>query len=136
MTSEVRGGSQLRKTLPATLTALEDFCEEFRTVVELLGQRSYRFVAELLLREALTNAVVHGCRNDPSRHIVCVVRLRARRLTIAVQDDGAGFDWRRALQHEAPASCCSGRGFEILRKYSTRFRFNRTGNRTTIVRHF
>jgi anti-sigma regulatory factor (Ser/Thr protein kinase) len=89
-----------------------------------------------LLREALTNAVVHGCRSDPSRIVECAVRLRARSLTIAVVDDGDGFDWRSALRREAGTESCSGRGFEIFRKYATRFRFNGAGNVTTILRRF
>lgn len=126
--------TQLRRTLPATLSALEEFCVDFRKLIACVGERSHRFVAELLLREALTNAVVHGCRSDPSRRIVCVVRLRPRRLTIAVEDDGDGFDWRAALRRQAASCSCSGRGFEILRTYANRFRFNRSGNATTIIR--
>ncbi len=131
------GCSQLKMTMAATLGALEEFCVEFRSLTGLLGELSCRFVAELLLREALTNAVIHGCRSDPSRQISCVVPLKKRRLVIAVEDDGDGFDWRAALRREAASvSSCSGRGFEILRRYSTRFRFNRSGNGITIVRQF
>ncbi len=126
----------LRRTMPATLDALEEVCREFRAISGGLPDSSCRFAAELLLRELLTNAVIHGCRSDPSRQVVCVVRWRARRLTIAVEDDGDGFDWRAALRRQAAASCCSGRGFEILRKYATRFRFNRSGNAATVMKNF
>jgi anti-sigma regulatory factor (Ser/Thr protein kinase) len=128
--------TQLRRTLPATLNAVEEFCAEFRGICSSLPQRSHRFAAELLLREAMTNAVVHGCRSDPSRRLVCAVRLKPRRLIIAVQDDGDGFDWRAALGRQAGTCSCSGRGLEILRNYATRIRFNRSGNTTTIFKQF
>ena len=52
------------------------------------------FAAELLLREALTNAVVHGCHAESGKQVRCSMRLKGRRLLIVVDDDGDGFDWR------------------------------------------
>ena len=92
------------------------------------------FAAELLMREAVTNAVVHGCGGDRSRHVFCRVRLKGRKLTIVVADNGGGFDWRAAWSRSAGLSDPSGRGIEILRRYSTRVRFNRSGNTVVIFK--
>lgn len=84
----------------------------------------------------MNNAVTHGCHGDPARYVRCMVRLKGRQLTIAIHDDGEGFDWRGALGRLAAASATSGRGIEILRKYATRVRFNASGNAVTIIRRF
>lgn len=96
----------------------------------------HTFATELLLREMLTNAVVHGCRKTSHGCIRCVLRLRETRLSFAIQDSGPGFDWRAAWHSQSRAADCSGRGLEILRKYASRFRFNKLGNGIVVALHF
>jgi anti-sigma regulatory factor (Ser/Thr protein kinase) len=126
--------AEIRTALPATLEALERFFAEFRRWLQCLPASADRFAAELLLREALTNAVRHGSAGDASREVRCAVRLHPGRLSITVADDGEGFDWRTARDHQAPPVSCSGRGMEIFRAYATRVRFSRKGNVTTMIR--
>jgi serine/threonine-protein kinase RsbW len=127
---------EMRRTLPATLQAAEEFFVDFKQKSQLLYTSKSHFTAELLVREALTNAIVHGCHEDPSKQVRCVLRLTSRRLVIAVEDDGDGFDWRAASCNLAGASDYSGRGLEILRKYGSRVRFKERGNGVTIVKRF
>ena len=48
---------------------------------------------DLALHEALMNAVVHGCGNDPSKYVeFCVACDESRGLLIVVRDPGPGFD--------------------------------------------
>jgi len=136
MTGPGRCDWEMRTTLPATLAAAEALFAEFRRRSERMGTSSTRFAAELALREAVTNAVVHGCQEDPAKRVHCVLRWRGRCLTIAVRDDGAGFDWRGAWGREAENSACSGRGMAILRKYVNRTRFNDRGNAVTMIKRF
>jgi serine/threonine-protein kinase RsbW len=126
----------MRMALPATLQAAEAFFVEFRYRSEALMDRVSRFAAELLVREALTNAVVHGCHADPGKQVRIVVRLKCGRLLIAVDDDGDGFDWRGAWRRSAELSDCSGRGIEILRAYASRVRYNSRGNSVTMIKRF
>ena len=114
---------ELRMALPATLEAVEEFFIEFRRRSQALMYLADRFAAELLVREALTNAVVHGSHADPCKQVRCHLRLKGRRLLIAVEDDGEGFDWRRAWSIGVFPDA-SGRGIEILRKYANRVRYN------------
>lgn len=123
-------------TLPATLEAVEGFFDDFRRRMEGTATRAERFAAELLLREALNNAVVHGCRGDAAKRVHCVLRLRGRRLLIAVRDEGEGFNWRATSQSEAALEDSSGRGVDILRRYATRVRFNDRGNSVMVVKDF
>jgi len=51
------------------------------------------FEIELALQEALANAIVHGCGNDPSKKVeFCVACDESRGLLIVVRDPGPGFD--------------------------------------------
>ncbi|HUK88402.1 MAG TPA: ATP-binding protein, partial [Terriglobales bacterium] len=48
---------------------------------------------ETALREALANAIIHGCENDPTRRVQCCVACdEGRGMLIVVRDPGAGFD--------------------------------------------
>jgi serine/threonine-protein kinase RsbW len=126
----------IRAVIPATLEAVEQLFMQFRRGCSCAYQPGDCFTAELLLREAVTNAVVHGIGTAPVATVACAMRMKGRRLIIAVEDEGAGFDWRAARDHEVDASSCSGRGMEILRKYATRVRFNEKGNAVTIIKDF
>jgi serine/threonine-protein kinase RsbW len=89
----VRPG-EWRTALPATLPAIDRYCLEFQNWRQTHCSALDPFCAELLLREALTNAVVHGCGEDSRKRISCLLRVRPRRLVIAIHDAGEGFDWR------------------------------------------
>jgi anti-sigma regulatory factor (Ser/Thr protein kinase) len=95
-----------------------------------------RFAAELLVREALTNAVVHGCRKDPGKRVRCFLRVKGRAMLIAIADDGDGFDWHAALRREHDFPACSGRGIHILQAYADRIRYNDKGNTVTIIKRY
>ena len=50
------------------------------------------FQIELALREALANAIVHGCNNDPSKKVECCVACtESSDVVIVVRDPGQGF---------------------------------------------
>src|SRR2546425_12606502 len=46
-------------------------------VMKLVSQMGYatgkEFAVEMALREALANAVIHGCKNDPGKQVQCCV---------------------------------------------------------------
>jgi serine/threonine-protein kinase RsbW len=53
-------------------------------------------VFEVAISEAITNAVKHGSRNQPSSTITCEVELEQDALTLRIIDDGSGFVVRSA----------------------------------------
>jgi anti-sigma regulatory factor (Ser/Thr protein kinase) len=120
----------LRAVLAASNDEAEEFCLLFRRRAMEMGE-SFVFIAELLLREALTNAIVHGSRGNRRKQVLCAVRLAQRRVIIAVQDEGDGFDWRAVPPEQSLET--RGRGIDILRKYASRVRFNNKGNAVTLI---
>ncbi len=70
----------------------------------------------LALQEALANAVIHGCGNDPAKSVHCLVGCRPGETAIVVRDPGPGFDYRllgSPLTREGLASD-HGRGVHMM----------------------
>jgi len=66
-------------------------------VMEIAGKlecaKGKEMEIETALREALANAIIHGCENDPTRRVQCCVACdEGRGMLIVVRDPGAGFD--------------------------------------------
>jgi len=81
-------------SLPADVTAISPVVG---WVMRLVGELEYaagkEFEIELALREALANAVLHGCKGDASKKIECsVTGDREQGILIVVRDPGSGFD--------------------------------------------
>jgi anti-sigma regulatory factor (Ser/Thr protein kinase) len=127
---------ELRVELEGTLEAIESFCIQFQHWRGVACADLDAFSSELLLREALTNSVVHGASKDSGDRISCVLRVKRGRLIIAIQDRGKGFDWRAAWQGQAGAEDTHGRGIEIYRRYASWIRFNPRGNSVTLIQRF
>jgi anti-sigma regulatory factor (Ser/Thr protein kinase) len=125
-----------RLEIPATIEAIDQFCTEFHLWRECNCADLDAFDAELLLREALTNSVVHGSKLDPGKRISCVVRVKRGRVVIGIRDEGVGFDWRALWDRQAEPTATHGRGIEIFRSYANAVRFNQKGNAVTLVKRF
>jgi serine/threonine-protein kinase RsbW len=92
---------------------------------------------ELALREALANAVVHGCKGDPEKKIECCVACdESRGLLIVIRDPGEGFD---------PASIPSpilgenifeshGRGIFLINELMDEVRYERGGTEIHMIK--
>ena len=119
---------ELRAEIPASQDAIESFCWQFQQWLSREVSTRHAFASELLLREALVNAVEHGCAGVPEQRIRCVVRGGKGRILIAVSDPGPGFDWASRIAFVPEAKATSGRGVLIYKNYATRIRFNTAGN--------
>lgn len=90
-----------------------------------------RFEIALAVQEALANAVVHGCENDPSQEVRCrLERGSDGRILIIVTDPGPGFT---AKDPSAPVQtdnlyAGSGRGVYLIRQLMDEVRFENGGN--------
>jgi len=85
---------KLDLTLPGELSAITPVVDQVMAVVQQMGCAvGKEFEIELALREALANAIEHGCRHDSSQEIQCCVACdHARGMLIIVRDPGPGFD--------------------------------------------
>ena len=117
--------------LAADVGAITPIVNSVLNLVREMGcAEGNEFAVETALREALANAIVHGCKRDPSKRIQCCVACDpARGLLIVVRDPGEGFD---------PASLPSpvmgenlfaehGRGIYLINMLMDEVRYERGG---------
>lgn len=122
---------RLQVNIPADVEAISPAVDGIMQVVrEMKCAAGKEFHVETSLREALANAIIHGCRNDPRKEVQCCVACdESRGLLVIVRDPGVGFD---------PASLPSptlgenvyfehGRGIYLINQLMDEVRYERGG---------
>ena len=118
-------------TLPGDLNAIESFVEKIMAVVSEMGCAAGReFEIELVLCEALANAIKHGVGNDPSKRVQCCVACdQTRGMLIVVRDPGPGFDPASIPNPVIGENIFStgGRGIYLINQLADEVRFEKGG---------
>ena len=85
---------RLHFTIRAEVKAISPVVEVAMKIVrEMECAEGKEFEIETALREALANAIKHGCQNDCSRYVECCVACdESHGMLIVVRDPGPGFD--------------------------------------------
>lgn len=85
---------QLNMTVPGDRLAVTPVVERIMKIIGDMGCGAGKEnEIELAVQEALANAVVHGCEEDPGRSVqVSVACDEERGMIIMVRDPGPGFD--------------------------------------------
>ncbi len=107
---------------------VDSVCLWVRAFLHNRVARKQLFRIELVMREALTNALLHGHRMDPDKCASLRVWFENDELYIAVQDEGAGFCRTGIKNNNGRGLAEYGRGFEIFRQNTKDYSFNETGN--------
>jgi serine/threonine-protein kinase RsbW len=92
---------------------------------------------ELALREALANAVRHGCKNDPSLEVHCTVGCDSQGdMLIVVRDSGEGFQPKDVPSPLVGENLFShhGRGIFLINQLMDEVRFERGGTEIRMVK--
>ncbi len=100
-------------------------------LIQLRVPEQKRLEIGLAVQEALVNAVVHGCKNDPSKEVRC--RLQSDplgRIVITVTDPGPGFspDLLSDPKRQENVYADHGRGVYLIRQLMDEVSFERRGN--------
>src|SRR5215831_11557797 len=85
---------KLDVTIPANPNAISGVVDGVMQIArEMKCAEGNEYQIELALREALANAIVHGCDNDPTKKVECCVACtESSDVMIIVRDPGQGFD--------------------------------------------
>jgi serine/threonine-protein kinase RsbW len=110
----------------------ESLCLRIRHALGSHGLAHQCFAVELLAREALANAVLHGNRQAVDKVVELRFSVGRKWIRLEVTDQGPGFRSRRELGRKRDNAACSGRGLELYSLYAERVQFNRRGNRITL----
>ena len=84
---------------------------------------------EIALREALANAIIHGNHENPRKHVHVRFRCNPDEVSIAVKDEGRGFDINEMPDPTAPENIGSGhgRGIYLMKAFMDEVRFEEDG---------
>jgi serine/threonine-protein kinase RsbW len=99
-----------------------EFVTSQRMIIDAYGLK-------LVLSEGITNAVVHGNREDEKQDVMIKITITHEKITIRIKDMGTGFDWRKRIQQaEADPEDIRGRGLHLIKAYGYEISFNNDGN--------
>ena len=121
--------------LPADVAAISPVVAwVMRLVGELENTKGKEFEIEMALREALANAILHGCKADPAKKVeISVTGDREQGITIVVRDPGSGFDPASVPSPADDSNLLSdhGRGIFLITKLMDEVTHERNG---TVIR--
>ena len=117
-----------------------------------------RHSIELVLDEALANAIIHGNLEVPSnlketdfdsfneliatrsaqepyasRKTGILYSFNKKSAVFVIKDEGVGFDWRRTIAQESDTEACHGRGLLLIQALATQISFNDKGDEVTLT---
>ena len=114
-------------SMPAARDAMMGFIHEYCASPQEEQEEVDSLVA---LQEALANAVLHGCHNDPSKTIHCSVEIDSSAIAIVISDPGPGFDVDAATGSNGKGSNLTehGRGISLMRGLMDEVSYGRGGS--------
>ncbi len=119
----------------ANLAEVDQICNELAIQLIAYDLGEHFFPIQMLARESLNNAVIHGSSQDASKKILFQLTLDQEQITIFVNDEGSGFDWESKFSEGLPESVqTNGRGLWVYRLFADRIVFNKTGNAVMLTR--
>lgn len=95
------------------------------------------FAVKLALDEAVTNAIKHGNKLDPSKKVVVVAAVTPQRAEIEVSDQGPGFERSNVPDPTAEENLdkCSGRGLLLIEAYMSKVTWSEDGRTIRMLKH-
>jgi serine/threonine-protein kinase RsbW len=127
-------GHGLCRSYSSRLEHIDDFCGRAKNALEESGLKDHAFSVEILLREAMTNAILHGNHLEEGRQVSVCLKRRGNLIIIRVLDEGQGFACPSHSSCEEMSPKESGRGLQIYTHYASRVGFNRRGNGVVLSR--
>ena len=117
---------ELERSLPSKVAAISPFVDGVMLLFRKCGCVSKgESDVEIALREALANAIIHGDHENPRKHVYVRCRCKPDEVSIAVKDEGRGFDVNKIADPTAPENTGSdhGRGIYLMKSLMDEVRF-------------
>lgn len=128
---------QLNMTIPADPAAISKVSEGLERLLHEKGWIEGDIIrVDLAVREALANAIRHGCAGDRSKHVQCTVTFESpQEVVIVIRDPGPGFDANTVPDPMAAENMfkSSGRGVYLINQLMDEVGF-RDGGREVHMR--
>lgn len=120
------------RSIPSYLTEIDGICCEVHELFEQRHQTENWFAVDLLLREFINNAIIHGHQLDGCKQVEVSVRIGRKWIQLKIADQGPGFNWRHRGREIPDLSAVSGRGLCIAACYCQKIQHNHTGSSITL----
>jgi serine/threonine-protein kinase RsbW len=123
--------------LPSEVECIEE-AVELVTRHCLAGHRTLkrtRFRLQVVLSEALSNAIVRGNREERGKWVHVRAELLSDAIRVSVTDEGSGFDPSSVPEPITPDQIdeANGRGLFLIRKLVDAVQFNEQGNSICMI---
>jgi len=116
--------------MPSEVTAISPFVDKLMPLLRNCGCVSeWENDVEVALREALANAIIHGNHEDRRKYVHVTCLCEPDEVSIAVKDEGKGFDVNSVPDPTAPENIGSvhGRGIQLMKALMDEVRFEEGG---------
>ena len=126
-----------RLVLPSHIEAVADGAAAATDFIQSCGVgEEAAFGIDVAVREAITNAMVHGNKEDEAKTIEVTLNCLGRELEIEVRDQGEGFDPTSIPDPTDPANILktSGRGIFLMRTFMDEVQWSMRPEGGTTVR--
>ena len=126
-----------RLVLPSHVEAVADAAAAVTNFIRNCGvSEEAGFGVEMAVREAVTNAVVHGNQEDEAKSVEVILNCHDNELEVEVRDQGPGFDPQDVPDPTDPANLLktSGRGIFLMRTFMDDIQWLPTPEGGTAVR--
>ena len=126
---------ELQNVLSSEITAISPFVDRlmqfFRVLIKNFGDVDEDEVdIQIALREALSNAIIHGNRENPCKRVYVTCRLSMDgEVSLTVSDEGEGFNSRAIPDPTDPENrlLSNGRGIYLMRSFMDGVSFEENG---------
>jgi len=121
---------ELERSLPSEVAAISPFVDRLMVLFRKCGCVSQgKSDVEIALREALANAIIHGNHENPRKQVYVRCRCKPDEVSIAVKDEGRGFELNKIADPTAPENtgAVHGRGIYLMKALMDEVRFEEGG---------
>jgi serine/threonine-protein kinase RsbW len=119
-------------TMAASVKAIEPAVSQLLSIVDSMGcGKGKEFAIETAVREALANAITHGCQGDASKQVTISAYCdEDRGMILVVRDPGKGFDPKTIPSpvHGDRLFAEHGRGIYLINQLMDEVRFGSGGS--------
>ncbi|WP_157154430.1 ATP-binding protein [Brachyspira murdochii] len=94
---------------------------------------------QVAFEEALTNAILHGNKNNHNKNIYLSINIDNEKIEIIIEDEGEGFDYFAAMinltESQENIYKDSGRGIFLISLYTDDFYFEDNGRKIVMIKY-
>jgi serine/threonine-protein kinase RsbW len=126
-----KADDSIRFTFSSTMINIDDVVEQTSLYLQQKSNSiaTDLFSVNLVLREALTNAVRHGNQGDSRQNVRFVLTIvNNEYMELVIEDEGEGFDWKELKTQSLGEDEDHGRGLIIMKTYFNKVSYNDRGN--------